>query len=247
MSDSKIAGAMFNKTFGERSTGAVAARYIDYGDFEGYTEDNIHTGSFSAKDMEFSVMYSYLLSEHWSGGVTGKFIYSKYESMNSFAIGVDLGVNYYNPDNELSISIAAKNLGGQVKAFDDRHEKMPMDFQAGFTKRLAHAPVFISATLTDLHRWSTKDFYNADGSNDNFGQMLLKHIVLGADVYIGENFYASLGYNYRTGRELSAGNSKLGGLSIGAGLHINKIKFSASYSQLHISAMSMLFNLSYSL
>ena len=247
MSDSKIAGAMFNKTFGERSTGAVAARYIDYGDFEGYTEDNIHTGSFSAKDMEFSVMYSYLLSEHWSGGVTGKFIYSKYESMNSFAIGVDLGVNYYNPDNELSISIAAKNLGGQVKAFDDRHEKMPMDFQAGFTKRLAHAPVFISATLTNLHRWSQDDFYNADGSEDSFGEMLLKHITFGADVLIGSNVTLSLGYNYRISKELSTNGNKWDGLTAGAGLHIKKIKFGVSYSKLHVSSSSLLFNLSYSL
>ena len=119
MSDSKIAGAMFNKTFGERSTGAVSARYIDYGEFEGYTEDNIYTGTFSAKDMEFAVMYSYLLSDNWCGGVTGKFIYSKYESMSSIALGVDLGVNYYNPDNELSLSFAIKNLGGQVKALED--------------------------------------------------------------------------------------------------------------------------------
>ena len=33
MSGSKVAGAAFNKTFGERSAGAVAARYIDYGKF----------------------------------------------------------------------------------------------------------------------------------------------------------------------------------------------------------------------
>lgn len=246
MSGSKVAGAAFNKTFGERSTGAVAARYIDYGKFDGYTQDNIFTGTFRAMDFELSLMYCYLFSEHWSGGVSGKFIYSQYESLNSLAIGVDLGLNYYNPDIDFSASLTFKNLGGQVMTFEEKHELMPIDIQLGFTKRLAHAPILLSATFVDLYRWKATDFYNADGRKDNFGHLLLKHIVLGADFLIGKNFYASLGYNYRVSRELSTGKG-LTGFSLGAGLHINKVKFSASFSQLHISSSSLLFNIAYSL
>lgn len=245
MSDSKVMGAMFSKAFGERANGAAAVRYIDHGDFDGYTEDNIYTGSFSAKDIEMSAMYGYLLSERWSGGVTAKFIYSKYESMSSFAIGVDLGINYYNPETELSLSFAAKNLGGQIKAFDERHEKMPMDFQIGFTKRLAHAPIFISATFNNLHKWDQSDFYNADGSKDSFGEKLFKHIVFGADLLIGSNFNVSVGYNYRISKELSTDGSKWDGLTAGAGLSLKRIKFGVSYSKLHVSSSSLLFNLSY--
>ena len=246
MSGSKVARAAFNKTFGERSAGAVAARDVDYGKFDGYTQDNIFTGTFRAMDMELSVMYSYLFSERWSGGVAGKFIYSQYESLNSLAIGVDLGINYYNPENDFSASLAIKNLGGQVMTFEEEHEIMPIDIQLGITKRLAHAPILLSVTLTDLHRWRSTDFYNADGSKDNFGQLLLKHIVLGADILIGDNFYASVGYNYRMSKELSTGRG-LSGFSLGAGLHINRIKFGASFSQLHVSSSSLLFNIAYSI
>ena len=246
MSGSKVAGAAFNKTFGERSAGAVAARYVDYGKFDGYTQDNIFTGTFRAMDMELSVMYSYLFSERWSGGVAGKFIYSQYESLNSLAIGVDLGINYYNPENDFSASLAIKNLGGQVMTFEEEHEIMPIDIQLGITKRLAHAPILLSVTLTDLHRWRSTDFYNADGSKDNFGQLLMKHIVLGADILIGDNFYASVGYNYRMSKELSTGKG-LSGFSLGAGLPINRIKFGASFSQLHVSSSSLLFNIAYSI
>lgn len=246
MSGSKVAGAAFNKMFGERSAGAVAARYVDYGKFDGYTPDNIFTGTFRAMDIELDFIYCYLLSERWSGGVAGKFIYSQYESLNSLAIGVDLGLNYYNPETDFSASLTFKNLGGQVKTFEEKHEIMPIDIQLGFTKRLAHAPILLSVTLTDLHRWKTADFYNADGSKDNFGELLLKHLTLGADVLIGNNFYASVGYNYRMSRELSTGKG-LAGFSLGAGLHINKVKFGASYSKLHISSSSLLFNIAYSL
>ena len=35
ITDSKVAGAMYNKVFGDRSAGAVSARYVDYGSFDG--------------------------------------------------------------------------------------------------------------------------------------------------------------------------------------------------------------------
>lgn len=247
MSDSKLAGAAFNKAFGERAAGAITARYVDYGEFEGYTEDNIYTGSFSAKDIEIAATYSYLLSNYWSGGVTGRFIYSKYEALSAIALGVDLGINYYNPDKGLSASFVLKNLGAQVKAFEEKNEKLPVDVQLGISKKLPHAPIRLSLTLTNLHKWGKDDFYNADGSEDSTSDILLKHIILGADAIIGKNFYASIGYNFRMSKELSAGGNKWDGLSIGAGLNINKVKFGASYSKLHVSSSSFLFNLSYTL
>lgn len=247
MSDCNVGGAAFSKTFGRRSAFAVFARYVDYGKFDGYTEDNIHTGTFSAKDMDLTFTYNYLLGERWSGGVSGKLIYSKYESMYSLGLGVDLGINYFNAEKELSLSIACKNLGGQVKAFEEEYESMPMDFQVGITKRFNHAPIRLSALLYNLHRWKKEDFYNADGSTDNFGELLLKHFIIGADVLIGKNFYLSLGYNYRRSRELSTAKNNFDGFSLGAGLNIYKVKFNASYSKLHTAAHSLLFNLSYSL
>lgn len=247
ITDSKVAGAMFNKVFGDRSAGAVAARYVDYGSFDGYDEDNNATGTFDAKDIEIKIMYSYLLSDRISGGVSGKFITSKYESYNSIALGVDLGVNYYNEESDFSASLAICNLGGQVKAFDDKTEKMPIDLQLGITKRLSHAPIRISVTLTDLNHWSKDHFYNADGSEDNFSEILLKHAHFGADLLLGSNFTVSLGYNYRMSQELSVAGSKWDGITAGANLAVKRVKLGASYSKLHVSSSSFMFNVSYSL
>lgn len=247
MSDSKVAGAAFNMMFGERTSAAISARYVDYGDFDGYTEDNISTGTFTAKDIDISAIYSYLLSDRWSGGVTGKFIYSKYESYSSVALGVDLGINYFHEENDFSASLVLRSLGGQVKAFEDKHESMPFDIQLGFTKRLAHAPLRISLTLVNLHKWSKDDFYNADSKEDSFGDMLLKHAIIGADLLLGNNFHASLGYNFRMAEELSAEGTRWDGITAGAGMSLKKIKIGISYSKLHISSSSFLFNASYTL
>lgn len=247
MSDCKVGGAAFNKTFENRSSAAINARYVDYGKFEGYTPDNIHTGTFTAKDIEIAGTYSYMLSDRWSGGVTGKFIYSKYETMHAIALGVDLGLNYYHEGYNLSLSLVGKNLGGQVKAFEDKLESIPMDFQFGITKGFNHAPIRLSAMLNNLHKWKKSDFYNADGSEDNFGTLLLKHLIVGANILIGKNFYIALGYNYRTSKELSTGKRSLNGFSLGAGLNVRKVRFNASYSQLHSSSSSLLFNIAYSI
>lgn len=247
MSDSKIAGAAFNMNFGERSSAAIAARYVDYGSFDGYTPDNISTGTFAAKDIEMDIIYSYLLGGRWSGGVAGKFIYSKYESYTSIALGVDLGINYYDEEGDFSASVVLRNLGGQVKSFEEKNEKLPFDLQFGVTKRLAHAPIRLSATIVNMHKWSKDDFYNADGSEDSFSELLLKHFVFGADVLLGNSFHVSLGYNYRISKELSAEGTKWDGLTAGAGLSLKKIKLGVSYSKLHISSSSLMFNASYSL
>ena len=247
IADSKVAGAMYNKVFGERSVGAVAARYVDYGSFDGYDENNTATGSFNAKDIEIKIMYSYLLTDMLSGGVSGKFITSKYESYSSVALGVDLGLNYYDEDKNFSASFTLNNLGGQVKAFDDKTEKLPIDVQLGFTKRFAHAPLRFSVTLNNLNHWDKKYFYNADGSEDNFSEMLFKHAIFGADLLLGENFTVSLGYNYRISQELSVAGSKWDGITAGANLAIKRVKLGASYSKLHVSSSSLLFNISYTL
>ena len=247
MSDSKIAGAAYGKMFGERSSAAIAARYIDYGTFDGYTADNTSTGTFSAKDIEIGLIYNYLLSDHWSGGVSGEFIYSKYESYNSIALGVNLGLNYIDEESDLSASIVLKNLGGQIKSHDEKSHNLPFDIQMGITKRLAHAPIRISATLVNLHKWDKKDFYNADGSEDNFSKILLKHAIFGADLLLSSNFRISLGYNYRISQELSAEGTKWDGITAGVGLSLKKIKLAVSYSKLHISSSSLMFNASYSL
>ncbi len=247
MSESKVAGFAYNRVLGERSAGAIIARYVDYGEFQGYDENNIFTGTFKAKDMEIAAVYSYLLSDYWSGGVAAKFIYSKYENMSSIALGIDLGLNYFDEEKEFSASLVFKNLGGQVKAFEEKSEKMPFDIQLGVTKRLGLSPIRLSVTMNNLHKWSDEDFYNADGSKDSFGKKLFKHFTFGADVLLSEKFYASIGYNYRMTKELSTSNSKWEGMSIGAGLNLKKLKFGISYSKLHVSSNSLLFNASYTL
>lgn len=122
MEGAKTASASFVKGWGERGTWAVSAQYMNYGSMKETTIDNIEQGSFSAKDIAVAGTFAYLLSDRWSGGVTLRFISSSIASYNAIGIASDLGLNYYDEVHGWSISAVAKNLGGQVKAYQDEYE-----------------------------------------------------------------------------------------------------------------------------
>jgi hypothetical protein len=237
MEGAKTASASFVKGWGERATWAVSAQYMNYGSIKEMTIDNIEQGSFSPKDIAVAGTFAYLLSDRWSGGVTLRFISSSIAGYNSIGIASDLGLNYFDDEHGWSISAVAKNLGGQVKAYHDEYEKIPIDLLLGVSKRLAAAPLRFSATLSRLNRWDTS---------------FIQHVALGVDVFIGENIYIAGGYNFRRRDEMKIsegdGSSSHGaGLSVGAGLTLKRFKLSAAYAKYHVSASSILINATYSL
>lgn len=237
MEGAKTASASFVKGWGERGTWAVSAQYMNYGSMKETSIDNIEQGSFSAKDIAVAGTFAYLLSDRWSGGVTLRFISSSIASYNAIGIASDLGLNYYDEVHGWSISAVAKNLGGQVKAYQDEYEKIPIDLQLGVSKRLAAAPLRFSATLSRLNRWDTS---------------FIQHVALGVDVFIGESIYIAGSYNFRRRDEMKIsegdGSSSHGaGLSVGAGLTLKRFKLSAAYAKYHVSASSILINATYSL
>jgi len=237
MEGTVTASAAFLRAAGERGTWGVAAQYMDYGKMKETTADNTVLGDFSARDIALAGTYAYALSERIAGGVTARIVSSHMAGYSSLAVGVDLGLNYYVEDSELSISAVAKNLGGQVKAYADDFERMPFDLQLGISKRLLNSPIRLTATLTRLTDWS-----------QGFG----KHLAIGADVSLSQSFYLAAGYNFRRASEMKIsdgdGSSAHGaGLSLGAGLQLQRLKLHVAYGKYHVSSSSILVNLAYSL
>ncbi|MBO7044990.1 MAG: type IX secretion system protein PorQ [Prevotella sp.] len=237
MEGAKAASASFVRGVGERASWGVTAQYLDYGKMKQTTYDNIEIGEFSAKDICIGGAFAYALTDMISGGITAKFITSSIADYHSMAVGVDIGLNYTDSVGDLSIAVAAKNLGGQVKAYDDEFEKIPFDLQVGVTKRLTNSPFRFSATLSRLHDWD---------------QGFIKHLALGADVLLSETIYLAAGYNFRRAHEMKItegdGSSSHGaGLSFGAGISLERFKLHIGYGKYHVSAYSLLFNASYTL
>lgn len=234
MKGTKTASASFVKAIKERSTIAVSAEYMDYGNIPEVDENNVQSGTFSAKDIAIGGTYAYALTNTIVGGVTAKMISSSIAGYNSFAMGVDLGINYYNDSTGWSVSAVAKNLGGQLKAYNDDYESMPFDLQIGVSKKIYRAPFRLSATMTNLTHWNTS---------------FINHLVFGVDFLISNNMYLAAGYNPKRSKEMDIndGGSHGAGWSFGGGLQLEKFKLQIAYAKYHVSANSLLINLTYSL
>ena len=244
---STYAGAEFVKAFGERHTGAAFAQMLSYGEMSETDASGHELGSFSPKDIVFGVGYSYLLSDRWAGGANLKGIYSKYADFSAFALAVDLGINYLDEENDLSISATMMNIGAPLKTFDDRTERLPYNLQVGFSKGMAHLPVRFSVTLTDLTRWRTKDYFHPADEKLSFGRKALNHFVVGLDVEPTDYLYVGVGYNFRRAYELkAAGSSHWAGITAGAGLRLSRFKLGLSYAKYHLSCSSLMCNAGYS-
>lgn len=237
MSGANTASAAFNRIIKERASVAASAQFIDYGKMKEMDENNVQTGEFSAKDISIAGYFSYMLTERIAGGITAKFVTSYIGDYNSIAMGIDLGLNYYDPEKEWSVSLVAKNLGGQMKAYDDQYDRMPIDVQLGASKRFAHMPFRLSATLVDLNHLDYK---------------FINHLVMGADIIISPTIWVGIGYNFRRANEMKIteadGESSHGaGLSFGAGINLERFKLNLAYGKYHVSSSSILVNLAYSL
>lgn len=247
MKGSKMGSAAFSKIAGERGTWGVGAQFVGYGSIKETLASGEIIGDSQALDMSINAMYSYSLSEHWIGGVTGKFIYSTYAGYNSCALAVDLGLNYYDSDKDFSFSAVALNAGGQVKAFGDKHERIPFDLAVGFSKGIAHAPFKIHVTFNELTRWS-KDYFYFSGEEPGFGRILLNHLNLGAEILPTKRLYVALGYNFRRASEMKAAGASHGaGFTCGAGISTKRFKLGVAYAKYHISVPSLSCSVSYSL
>lgn len=239
MKGANMLGASFSRVATEKLSWGASAQYMDYGNMRETTDDNTETGQFSAKDIAIAGHLSYQLGAKVVGGITARIINSNIGDYNSWAVGVDLGVNYYDPEHELSLSAVARNLGGQIKAYDEEFEKMPLDLQVGFSKQFAAAPFRLHATLVDLNHWNYR---------------FVNHLVLGADILLGSALWIGGGYHFRRADEMSIlatgeerSSSHGAGLSFGGGISLERFKLNVAYGTYHVSSSSLVVSAAYTL
>lgn len=253
---SNFAGVKYANKLGSHGTLAFNVQYFGYGSMhETDAEGNI-LGSFSPKDMNFSVAYSHDITEKVRGGITVKGLSSSYADYSAFALATDLGINYYNEENDLSLSIVAANLGGQIKRFNESYDRLPFDLRLGWSQSFENFPVRLSITAHNLTKWKLPYYDAGDGTDTNaemvkknsFGSNLFRHLVFGADLISSPNWYLGLGYNYKTRTDMSNySRSFISGFSITGGIRVKSFGVGIALAQPHTGATTFMFNLTGSL
>lgn len=251
LGDSNFAGVKYAKAAGDHGAWSASIQYFGYGTIKGADESGNLTGEFSPKDVAFSGSYAHDITGYLRGGATLKMLYSGYEAYSAFAIATDLGINYYNPDKDLSLSLVVANLGGQVKRFNERYDRLPVDVRLGWTQSFGTFPVRFSITAWNLTKWSLPYYDNGDGTSgsepelkDSFGSNLFRHLIFAADLVPSDKFYISLAYNYKTRTDMSTySRSFISGFSLGAGINVKRFGVGLAFSQPHSGATCLMFNL----
>ncbi len=252
---SNFAGARFGHSAGERGAWSANIQYFGYGSMKETTEDGSIIGSFSPMDVAFGGSYSHDISDRLRGGITLKGIYSSYADYTAFALATDVGINYYNSENDLSFSVVLANLGGQLKRFDESYDRLPFDIRLGWSQTFSNFPFRLSVTAWNLTKWHLPYQDNGDGTiakdpeiKDSFSSNLFRHLIFGVDLITNPNYYISLGYNYKSRTDMSTySRSFISGFSLGAGLKVKNFGISLALAQPHTGATTFMLNLSMNL
>lgn len=263
LADIQYGTAIYGKSFGKNMF-AVGVQYVDYGIFKETTEYNEILGEFSATDISMSLIYSRILTNKLTVGITLKPVYSSFYNLyTSYGAAVDMGVSYNNPEKYFSAGLVLRNIGTQFKGYyadaaGQHFESLPFDIAVGMTKKLAHAPLRFSMTLHNLQTWNLNYIDNNESLYEyevsdmipeiEFVDMLFRHAIFGVEFMPGKNFYLAASYNHRRTKELTMNGFKsLAGFAFGGGLKISKFQVGFSMTQFQVGNYSYQFSVSTSL
>jgi hypothetical protein len=225
---------------------SVGCQYVNYGTLVGADESGVKTGTFSSGETVIQLTYCRSLNKRLTAGFSLKPVMSKIEVYDSWGLAADVGVFYRNSDDLLTAGVVWRNFGQQLSAYESESlESLQGDLQFGVSKKLAHAPFRFSLTAQDLLSGSLS--YDTDDDtddDDSFGSQVMRHLTLGLEFVLSDNFYVAGGVNPRRRQELAVESiTSTVGYSWGFGLRISKFNFSYGSSRYHLAGSSNYFSI----
>jgi hypothetical protein len=253
----------YAKDYYEKGMFAAGIHYVNYGEFIEADILGNRTGTFSASEYAFNLIYAKKIDSLISFGVTLKPVYSHLERYNSIGILADAGLSYFNPEKQFTAALVIRNAGFQLyHYYRGNRERMPFEIQAGVSQKLLYAPFRFSLLLqhlekadmtyqSDIDKNTTYNPLGGEVGKNNIeilGDQLMRHAIFGIEFLPGENFYVNLGYNYQRRQELKIpGKPGMVGFSWGFGMKISKFHISYGRATYHVAGASDHFSLSVNL
>ncbi len=242
--------AQYGRTFKKAGSFVGSLQYVDYGRFDYADESGNQSGTFGASDMALNIGWGRRLDSSFSIGANAKLIYSYYESYNSFGLAVDVAGSYTTKTGWV-MSLVASNVGIQLKNYTSgKRDPLPFNLQYAVSKRLEHVPFRFSLVVDHLERWNLAydDPANPAGGFDpitgdpvqqsgiaRFADNLMRHFIVGGEMYLGKNIVLRGSYNYRRRQEMKI-NDRMAmvGFSWGFGIRISRFQINYSRSTFHL-------------
>ena len=222
--------------------------YINYGNFEGYDESGNSTGDFTGNEAALSIGYALQIGfSDFYAGANVKLISSKLEQYNSFGAALDFGVIYINEYLDFNAALVVRNIGTQLTTYAGLNEPLPFEIDFGMSQTLENVPIRWHLTLENLQQWpiatanparSTTDL-NGNQTQEKVGflSQLIRHTLLGLELFPKKGFNLRMGYSFRRAEELRIIDQRnFSGLSFGIGLKFNKLRFSYTHARYSLAS-----------
>ena len=221
----------------------IGITYINYGDFDGYDENGISTGSFTGAESAISLGYALQIGyTDFYFGANLKIITSKLEQYTSFGVAADFGLLYINEDINFNTAIVVRNLGSQITTYAGLNEPLPFEVDFGMSQTLENVPLRWHVTFENLQKWPiakpnpARTTSDLDGNQTEeeigFLNETLRHLILGAELFPDKGFNVRVGYNFRRAEELRILDQRnFSGLSFGFGIKLRKMRFSYTHAR----------------
>lgn len=229
--------------------------YINYGNFDGYDEQGNETSSFTGNEAALSIGYAKQIgyTDFYLGGNI-KFITSKLEQYSSLGAAVDVGLLYINTDIEFQATLVVRNLGSQITTYAGLYEPIPFEVDFGMSQTLENVPLRWHLTFENLQKWPIGRSNPARVETDLEGNQtqekigffgnVLRHTIIGAELFPTGGFNIRIGYNFRRAEELRIIEQRnFSGLSAGFSIKINKLRFSYTHAKYTSAANANFFGL----
>ena len=247
--------------FEKVGTFMFAFHFNNYGRFDGYDEEEISTGKFSAADYALSVGWGMWLDSNFSVGATFKPVLSHYESYTAVAVAFDVAGSYVSDNRQFAATVMGRNIGAQLSTFDGTRETLPFELSAELSYKLSKAPFRFFFAANELQRWDLRyedplgpttevDPFTGEKTTEGWAKgfldNLLRHAQVGVEINIGKVFVARVGYSYRQTAEMRGVEGiNFSGFSFGLGIHTKRFDFAYSRRNYHLSQAPDFFTLSY--
>ncbi|WP_040254662.1 type IX secretion system protein PorQ [Psychroserpens mesophilus] len=233
----------------------VGMTYINYGEFDGYDQNGISTGTFTGNEAALSAGYAYQIPfSDFYIGANFKIITSKLEQYNSIGVAADFGAMYINERLDFRAALSIRNFGTQIVTYAGLNEKLPLDISLGLSQTLENMPLRWHLTFENLQRWPLAFSNPARATTDLDGNQtqeqvgflneVLRHTVIGAELFPERGFNIRMGYNFRRAEELRIEDQRnFSGLSFGIGIKLNKMRFSYTHARYTSASNTSFFGL----
>ena len=222
--------------------------YVNYGNFDGYDEFGNSTGSFTGN--EVAVSFGYALQIGFSdfyAGANVKLISSKLEQYSSFGGAVDLGLIYIDSNLDFNAAMVVRNIGTQFTTYAGLNEPLPLEIDVGLSQTLQNVPIRWHLTFENLQQWPIATPNPARATTDLSGNQtqekigflseLIRHTIVGVELFPRRGFNLRMGYSFRRAEELRIEELRnFSGLSFGIGVKFNKLRFSYTHARYSLAS-----------